>query len=989
MDIAQALAPTRAATTGDSGRPATGERSAAASMTDILFDLTALAAPAAAPAPVSVDAVDGLSTSLATPPVGEALATTVTGTAPPVEDSALPLPVSDAGVTALTTIDSTSTSDRLPLSLDALAGMDRAARQGLNAKAFVAPKPVEWTLTTQKMSLAATFIADLIRKTPASDGTDTSGGTVPVDKPKPAPDVVIDPTLMTMLLPLPQPTPVTPPIEPRETPPTSTTAPEAEVAPDSAPDSGRILVFPKIPTPAMAGRLARQQAERSSDPAVVFVPEDELQPPPVAHPAPEQIPTASSLMQVLVDEAPVVQGPPNEEPVTKGSLTKEPMTQQLLTEGAVATGADIQAPAMLGPLTGLHVAPSHVTSTPLEPVTLTAEPAPARAELGNFVDATAPSGQGQASLAPPSFSTVSAPIKAPSPAPDGRVAATEMPPPAPTFAFLPGAALNEMTQEPSAADSPDPQNWDPAIQNTQTSDTPDAAVPDLTNFVVPPSAALIETALVHVDGRPSDGLQAASPILVAEPKADAAPLSSPPAFPQPNAPVPLASVAPDPRIWENETRARADMTAPPVVVEPNVPAPLDSVTPDPRIWGNETLTRTDNPAAFIATHQDNAHRRPAPEPRPNRLAVSEAVALPEQTASVRVQIQPDMPTAGAPRDAGPRRAPDQANETTVLVSSPAPIFAAVTDPVTTAPAPRHEHADVASTDPQPVLLRDREAVTANGQDPAKGGSPDQSGGHDSQDHRQTGQEHRAPHHPHSETTGTASSLSLSTSVAATAGPNDDAEKANAASDGPIGLSVVTGSAQADPLPDRMVTSAIAPSPIDSGLPSTWDASPSSGSTVSGAILPLAQPGRGMIDAGQSPNGAGRLPADSETLIFQRDRAIEKQVIAALKQGQSTVRVSLYPPQLGQVTINMALDGLKVRVGVKTGSREATATLTASRATLAEALGHEGFTLEGFDVGEDATGQEAERGNRGRETSATLIHTEGSADVAPFSIDITI
>lgn len=125
--------------------------------------------------------------------------------------------------------------------------------------------------------------------------------------------------------------------------------------------------------------------------------------------------------------------------------------------------------------------------------------------------------------------------------------------------------------------------------------------------------------------------------------------------------------------------------------------------------------------------------------------------------------------------------------------------------------------------------------------------------------------------------------------------------------------------------------------------------------------------------------------DNPLFQIQRDRAVEAQVIAALKAGRNEVRVSLYPPQLGQVTINLALDGQKVKVALKTSNREATDLLTAEQPSLSHALQLEGFSLEGFDVTED--GPHDNRKEDGDQTIITPIPV--SSGSSEFSIDITI
>ena len=128
-----------------------------------------------------------------------------------------------------------------------------------------------------------------------------------------------------------------------------------------------------------------------------------------------------------------------------------------------------------------------------------------------------------------------------------------------------------------------------------------------------------------------------------------------------------------------------------------------------------------------------------------------------------------------------------------------------------------------------------------------------------------------------------------------------------------------------------------------------------------------------------------VSTDNPLFQIQRDRAVEAQVIAALKAGRDEVRLSLYPPQLGQVTINLALDGHKVKVALKTSSREATDLLTSEQPSLTHALHLEGFSLEGFDVTEDGP-QDNHKEDRDHTIITPIPASSGSSE---FSIDITI
>ena len=149
------------------------------------------------------------------------------------------------------------------------------------------------------------------------------------------------------------------------------------------------------------------------------------------------------------------------------------------------------------------------------------------------------------------------------------------------------------------------------------------------------------------------------------------------------------------------------------------------------------------------------------------------------------------------------------------------------------------------------------------------------------------------------------------------------------------------------------------------------------------LTPTANNGTSAASA--LPASGSPIRVDNPIFIAQRDKALQQQIISALRSGHDEIRLSLYPPQLGQVTINMALDGQKVKVGVKTSNREATNLLVGERQTLASALGHEGFTLEGFDVTDDAPKEQTPE----YQPIETPIPTSKMAAESSFSLDITI
>ena len=135
----------------------------------------------------------------------------------------------------------------------------------------------------------------------------------------------------------------------------------------------------------------------------------------------------------------------------------------------------------------------------------------------------------------------------------------------------------------------------------------------------------------------------------------------------------------------------------------------------------------------------------------------------------------------------------------------------------------------------------------------------------------------------------------------------------------------------------------------------------------------------------APAPSTTVRTDIPSFIAQRDRAMEQQIIAALRGGHDEIRLALYPAHLGQVTINMALDGQKVRIGMKTSNREASSILMGERQSLVTALGNEGFTLDGFDVTDDQPREQTPKDQSASLSPAALKTDAGNS----FSLDITI
>ena len=88
-----------------------------------------------------------------------------------------------------------------------------------------------------------------------------------------------------------------------------------------------------------------------------------------------------------------------------------------------------------------------------------------------------------------------------------------------------------------------------------------------------------------------------------------------------------------------------------------------------------------------------------------------------------------------------------------------------------------------------------------------------------------------------------------------------------------------------------------------------------------------------------PNGAGALvraqtadafaPSGNDAGATERRaqaheirmRAIERQVVAAVRDGLDTVRMQLYPPGLGQIVIRLTMDGSKLKLTTNANSRD--------------------------------------------------------------------
>jgi hypothetical protein len=147
-----------------------------------------------------------------------------------------------------------------------------------------------------------------------------------------------------------------------------------------------------------------------------------------------------------------------------------------------------------------------------------------------------------------------------------------------------------------------------------------------------------------------------------------------------------------------------------------------------------------------------------------------------------------------------------------------------------------------------------------------------------------------------------------------------------------------------------------------------------------------------IDPGQSRAPGDATPSATTTAANRaneamvadlRNRAVERQVLSALKQGKDEVRLSLYPPALGQVVIRLTLEGQRVRVGLKTVSEDASGALASGEEGLRSALGAQGFSLDGFDISQQNEGER----KAAPQTPYIAATRSGSATPDAFSIEL--
>jgi len=134
------------------------------------------------------------------------------------------------------------------------------------------------------------------------------------------------------------------------------------------------------------------------------------------------------------------------------------------------------------------------------------------------------------------------------------------------------------------------------------------------------------------------------------------------------------------------------------------------------------------------------------------------------------------------------------------------------------------------------------------------------------------------------------------------------------------------------------------------------------------------------------NIAPESTRDSKSVEISEDlrfRALERQVIAAARDGANQIRMQLYPPGIGQVLIRLALDGSKLRLHIRTSSIEATNSLNEMKDALRSAMDDAGFTITSLDVND---GNNDPNEDRKRERNHTTSQ-EIQSDHPDFSLEL--
>lgn len=132
--------------------------------------------------------------------------------------------------------------------------------------------------------------------------------------------------------------------------------------------------------------------------------------------------------------------------------------------------------------------------------------------------------------------------------------------------------------------------------------------------------------------------------------------------------------------------------------------------------------------------------------------------------------------------------------------------------------------------------------------------------------------------------------------------------------------------------------------------------------------------------GQS-QGATPARMQPSTMLEQ----LAGRILIMVKAGQQSVRLQLNPPELGQVRIDLTVDGRVVRATVVAENQQVQQALGAQSSELRQSLAEQGFNLEHFEVwvkeqgGESTFGQFANQGQSQEEAAAGPVVPGPEAD----------
>jgi len=112
--------------------------------------------------------------------------------------------------------------------------------------------------------------------------------------------------------------------------------------------------------------------------------------------------------------------------------------------------------------------------------------------------------------------------------------------------------------------------------------------------------------------------------------------------------------------------------------------------------------------------------------------------------------------------------------------------------------------------------------------------------------------------------------------------------------------------------------------------------------------------------GEQVLNARRSSGQDAIVAEIRNRAIQRQVLTALKNDRTEITMSLFPSHLGEVVIKLSMDGQKVRLGFKAANREAKEALIESESTLKDALVNSGLVLASLNISADTDARPSQR-----------------------------